>query len=102
MGADIFTVYQEGEDVGTAFDDARVDAFHMYGHRGYTGSLAEKDSYTVIDWTPTSRLEAEAKADSLIHAGDRRIDNKWSPAGALAVRDDDGEAGWLFFGWASS
>ncbi len=55
------------------------------GHGGYTGTIAEKDEFTVIQTTPLRIEGAEALADRLILAGDWRVEDKWGPAGALPV-----------------
>ncbi|MGW4528865.1 hypothetical protein [Amycolatopsis sp. NPDC004378] len=86
MGGEVFTTYAEGTDVAAAFRAAVEQAQYDYGHAGYTGSIAEKDSYVVIDSEPRTESDAEALADKLIHACDERIDDKWGPAGAIAVR----------------
>lgn len=96
MGAEIFYQYAEGQTVDKAFEAGLADAYYEYGHRGYTGSMAEKDSFVEIA-LPEGR-EAEEYANELIEASDERIDDKWGPAGAIKT----GENSWLFFGWASS
>lgn len=85
MGAEFFTTYREGTDAKAAFKAAREDALYEHGHRGYTGTIAEKDEFTVIDTTPIRLDDAERKAGELADAGDPRIDNKRGPAGALPV-----------------
>ncbi|MEU3452254.1 hypothetical protein ABZ671_01225 [Micromonospora sp. NPDC006766] len=103
MGADEFQQYADGADPAEAFRDACEEARHEYGHRGYTGTLAEKDDYIVIEGKPTPRELAEALASRLVRDDDPRIRDKWGPAGAIAVAADGstGIAGWLFFGLAS-
>ncbi|WP_435245051.1 hypothetical protein [Streptomyces tendae] len=85
MGSEFFTTYQAGTDAKAAFEAAVEDARYEYGHRSYTGTIAEKDAYTVIDTTPIPLYEAERKAGELADAADPRIDNKRGPAGALPV-----------------
>jgi hypothetical protein len=85
MGAGTFSQYADGADPDTAFDAAREAAEHEHG-RGYTGTLAEKDGYVIITATPTDLEEAETLAADLIDCNDPRIDDKWGPAGAIAVR----------------
>jgi hypothetical protein len=100
MGAQTFIKYQQGADVQQAFSAARDDAAWEHGHGGYTGTLAEKDSYTIIPGEFT--LDAAYKhSDQLIEDFDDRIVDKWGPAGAIRVKDPKHD-GWLFFGWASS
>lgn len=111
MGADQFSQYQEGADADVAFRAAVDQAHYEYGHRGYSGSVAEKTAFVIVSSRPLPRELAEALADRLISRSDSRIEDKWGPAGAIPVRpDDDGGPddgresviGWLFFGWASS
>jgi len=123
MGAEIFSTYQSGKDVAQAFREAVNAAAWEHGHGGYTGTLAEKDDYVVIggdgaelqprmnwtrlevewpDATPVSLGQAQATADRLLDEADPRVDDKWGPAGAIAVGSGGKVEGWLFFGWASS
>ncbi|MEU2770835.1 hypothetical protein ABZ628_29435 [Streptomyces diastaticus] len=54
MGSIDFFTYQAGKNVEEAFESAIADAVHKYGHRPYTGTTAEEDSYTVITNTPVA------------------------------------------------
>jgi len=85
MGAQTFTTYAEGTDVDAAFREAIEQAQYEYGHAGVTGTLAEKDEYVVIAGGPLSPSDADTLADKLIRGNDSRIDDKWGPAGAIAV-----------------
>jgi len=96
MGACDFMQSAKGSSAKEAFRTAVDDALYEYGHRGYTGSLAEKDSFVMIP-LPEGEDPIEY-AGKLIHECDPRIDDKWGPAGCIHVRDDV----YLFFGWASS
>lgn len=109
----------EGDSVDDAFAAAREEAFYEYGHRGYTGSLAEKDSFVVI--TTVVPASARQVYDALCDAYDvptaaardlfganaenyrDLFHDKWGPAlayrPALADQDDDR---WAFMGYASS
>ena len=42
--------------------------------------------------------DPQAIATALLELADRRVDDKWGPAGCIRISDDN----WLFFGWASS
>ncbi|MCW6004303.1 hypothetical protein K1W54_06870 [Micromonospora sp. CPCC 205371] len=86
MGAATFNQYADGSDPDAAFDTARDDARHEHGHGGYTGTLAEKDGYVIITATPMDPEQAQTLAADLIDRADPRIDDKWGPAGAIAVR----------------
>lgn len=87
MGASEFLTDHEGGDVNEAFDQAYRQAKWEHGHGGYTGSLAEKDSFIIVDQKPRSYDQAIAYANELIRAGDPRINDKWGPAGALPYWD---------------
>lgn len=109
MGANTFFTRSSGTTARSAFDAAVEDALYEYGHRGYTGTIAEKTEYVEI---PLPQGEdAFHYAESLIDKGDSRINNKWGPAGCLEMPPDqvqgfgfekEGERVYLFFGWASA
>ena len=98
MGAETFTHIATGGTVQDAFTNARYEAAWDYGHAGYTGTIAEKDSFVVIPDAPSNPKEAEAFAYKMIADDDDLISDKWGSAGAIAL----GNNTWLFFGWASS
>jgi hypothetical protein len=79
-----------------AFEVAVYSALYDHGHSGYSGTIAEKHNFDVIESAPTPMLRARAIAEKMVEDGDERIDDKWGPAGAIRT-----ENGWLFFGWAS-
>lgn len=81
MGDEYFYCMAESHTVAEAFEKARDAAFWEYGHAGYTGSIAEKDQFEVIQSTPVSETNAEWLAESLID--DPRVADKWGPAGAI-------------------
>lgn len=89
MGADEFVDYAEGIDVREAFDEAVEQARCEFGGGGYTGSLAEKDEVIVIDAPVMSYDDAVELARKLVRDSDPRIDDKYGPAGAIAV-----DVGW--------
>ncbi|MGW3651101.1 hypothetical protein [Streptomyces sp. NPDC000878] len=103
MGSTGFSVTQSGASAKEAFDAAFEEAQFEHGHGGYTGSIAEKDSYTVISESVVDQPIAEEYASHLMNCGDERIDDKWGPAGVVSVTpDSDGQPRFLFFGFASS
>jgi len=83
MGADQFATTATGSTADQAFHTATEQARWEYGNGGYTGTIAEKGSYTIIDTTPRTFDEAVAYADQLLSKSDPRIDDKWGPAGAV-------------------
>jgi hypothetical protein len=48
MGASEFITTATGRTAEEAFRAAREDALYEYGHRGYTGSVAEKSHFVMI------------------------------------------------------
>jgi hypothetical protein len=102
MGAEYFTHRATGKTADEAFKKATEQARYDHGHRGYTGTIAEKDDFIMIPLPnsvkPGDFVSALMAADTLIEADDPRIDSKWDPAGCF----DLGNGEYLFFGWASS
>jgi hypothetical protein len=101
MGADPFSVVSKGKTAQEAFNAATSQARDEYGHRGYTGTIAEKQEFRVFV-LPTGR-EAREYSEELID-GDGAVSDKWGPAGCIKLSGPDaaGVCTWLFFGWASS
>lgn len=99
MGASDFIVSSKGDSVKKAFKDAVDRATEYYGNRGYTGSIAEKDSYVKMGVAATLE-EAEDMAANYISEFHPKINDKWGPAGYIVV--DDGTDTYVFFGYASS
>lgn len=95
MGATNFMVQSEGKTAQEAFDEAVKEAQYEYGHRGYTGTIAEKQRFVSIQ-CPQGK-DPRQYADELMEANDKRIENKWGPAGCIYL----GENKYLFFGYAS-
>jgi hypothetical protein len=98
MGAYEFTTVGRGQSADQAFRQAGDAAAWEHGHGGYTGTIAEKNSFTVVS-EPLPIPAARALAEQLIEEEDERVDGKWGPAGCIPIRDSDQ---FLFFGWASS
>ena len=96
MGAEQFWHTAEGKTAKEAFDKAYEQAAYDHGHSGYTGTIAEKDSFVVIQ-VPKGKDPSEY-ADELMDDNDNRIDDKWGPAGCVKLEDGK----YIFFGWASS
>jgi hypothetical protein len=95
MGACTFYDGARGVSARDAFDTAVSNAKYNHGHAGYTGTIAEKHSFVMID-LPEGE-DPEEYADQLLDDGDSRIDDKWGPAGCIKT----GENRYFFFGWAS-
>jgi hypothetical protein len=86
VGANTFETYSDGADVNTAFGNAVDEAGWEYGHRGYTGSIAEKSEFVIITSQAMSHDDATRLARDLIEHDDPRVADKWGPAGAIPVR----------------
>jgi hypothetical protein len=96
MGACNFEEVARGDSAREAFRTAVKEAEYEYGHRGYTGTIAEKDSFTRIPLP--EGVDPYDYAQLLIDNDDERISDKWGPAGCIDLGNDE----YLFFGWASS
>lgn len=96
MGAVDFCIKVHGKTAQEAFDSAVDAALYEHGHSGYTGSIAEKDSFIMIECPDEE--DPENYAYDLLESDDPRIADKYDPAGCIKVGDN----AYLFFGWAST
>lgn len=96
MGACEFFNRAKGKTAQEAFDSAVAAAQWESGHGGYTGTIAEKFSFTTIT-VPADQDPIEF-ANKLLADDDERISDKWGPAGCVKIKDGE----FYFFGWASS
>jgi hypothetical protein len=63
MGADTFSVRAKGKTAADAFGKAVKDAAWENGHGGYTGTIAEKQDFLVLDANAEAgKVEAALKA----------------------------------------
>jgi hypothetical protein len=110
MGATTFFTEASGKDPESAFWSAVQEAKYESGHGGYTGTIAEKNEFTLIK-IPDGKDPFEF-ANQLIDNDDPRVDDKWGPAGCIdltnttrgySTREHSKEKipHYLFFGWAS-
>ena len=97
MGATTFTQVGKGKTATEAFLTAVAEARHQYGHGGYTGTLAEKGTFVLIQPPEGADLRAFV-ADLLNKDDDPRISDKWGPAGCVKLGPEE----YVFFGWAST
>lgn len=95
MGSTTFEVIVKGDTAEDAFAKSREIALMEYGNRGYTGTIAEKTSFLLIE--APEGVSADDYADELIERCDPRIDDKWGTAGCIQIKPGE----FLFFGWAS-
>jgi hypothetical protein len=96
MGATDFMCKGVGKSAKDAFVKLKEEYAYQFGHSGYTGTIAEKDSFVMIP-LPDGMNPIEY-ADKLIEEGDSRIDDKWGACGCIAIPASDE---YLFFGVAS-
>lgn len=99
MGAENFYEVSSGENPKDAFERAVKDALYEHGHSGYTGSIAEKNNFTMATKEILSSSEAWKMAESLINTD---YSDKWGPAGCIQLQTESKYNKYLFFGWASS
>ena len=110
MGAETFYEITKEKDCSTAFSDLREQACYEHGHGGYTGTIAEKDGYTMsnkpndidadtwIDMIHNFDFQDKEQKHYKILKKDYQIyDDKWGDA--LCIQLDNG---YIFCGWASS
>lgn len=112
MGAQEFQDASVATDVAEAFRECVEQAQYDYGHAGYTGTVAEKDEYVVLDLPANVPVELAVQALRESWRSERQAEkrpswlpqrvidayhDKWGPA--VAIRDGEG---WRFVGWASS
>lgn len=79
-GATDFYVFVKNKNPKRAFQEAVDDARYESGHGGYSGSIAEKDGFTIRKRDPMSMSAARAFANKDIDRND-----KWGPAFAVPV-----------------
>jgi len=109
MGSELFIHVAKGKTAQIAFDAAVEEAAYAHGHSGYTGTIAEKESFIEIPlpekFSRTKQKKGESLEDYasryaewLLGKSDDRVDDKWGPAGCLKIK----RGSYLFFGWAST
>ncbi len=92
----------------TAFRAAVWEAEREYGRRGYTGTIAEKLSFVLVEasgdldarrYIAVGVRPGDLDGDAVSAGDDVTLlaDDKWGPALCIAGAD-----GWTFFGWAST
>lgn len=99
MGATTFIETGKGSSADHVFVRLVDAAKDEFGRGGYTGTIAEKKAFEVLDRdklydTVDAAIE---RANELIQQEDPSIEDKWGPAGCLRVKDGH----YVFFGWAS-
>lgn len=95
MGASSFITIASGSTASKAFKNAVDSACYCHGHSGYTGTIAEKDSFTIIN--KPDGVDLYEYIDKLFDDNDSRISDKWGDAGCIQIE----EGKYCFFGFAS-
>lgn len=89
MGATTFYETARGKTPEQAFRAAVRQAKQDYGSGGYSGTIAEKNSFTLLELPKQYKENPEAYADHLIETDDARITDKYGPAGCILIRSMD-------------
>jgi hypothetical protein len=103
MGGEIFESTGIGESAEKVFKKLVEEAQWEHGHGGYTGTIAEKDGFIMLQKPAGISVEefVEEKIDE---------NEKWGPAFSIELTGEDAEKYlkgrkgrvFKFFGWASS
>ena len=116
MGAETFVVMKKGvfKDANEAFWQAVEDASYEHGHGGYTGTIAEKDSFKMLE-LPKGKQIGKFIEECLEENETGFWNDKWGPAACLEIKGsklaklrDESYKGkrnfkaYVFFGLASS
>lgn len=118
MSANRFTVVAQGRTAQDAFNAAVEEAQHQHGHSGYSGTIADKASFEMVDVKRQEPQEPDPYAEevavlanTLASHGDPNVralialtdwsgwdvhNDKWGPAGCIQLSTDL----WCFFGYA--
>jgi len=121
MGGALFRVIAWGKTPQEAFNSARADAIREYGDGGYTGTIAEKCDFVVIE-APEGDIPKFLNAIEAVNMGEKHIldqlmdkkyhdvvlraerifDDKWGAALCIpSGKDDERGKQYFFTGWAS-
>ena len=104
MGATNFFAVGKGRDLREAFSEAVESARYEYGHGGYTGTIAEKNSVKLAAWHRLPPKKARRLAQTCMDNDSHFCNDKWGPAAAICTKEPKGTRGkgeWIFFGMAS-
>ena len=103
MGATNFYCKSKGATAQEAFAKAVKEYQWENGHAGYTGTIAEKTTFSMASSKSLSSQDAFELANSVL---DLKYNDKWGPAGCIQLLPTSSKPSqikeFLFFGWASS
>lgn len=102
MGASDFSEEVTGKTAEEAFESAKENARYEYGHNGYTGTIAEKGWFQVIEVPEGIKpyeyidmvFEEHESVPKKLH---EMIADKYADAACIQVAPDR----WIFFGMAA-
>lgn len=83
MGATDFMVSAKGTSPKEVFQKLVKEAKHEFGHVGYSGTIAEKDSFKFLPLPPGKNPFDYAR--ELIRTGHPSISDTWGPAGCFLL-----------------
>ena len=102
MGASEFYNIYTAKSAKEAFHLLVDKALYEYGHGGYTGTIAEKNTFKPASSEVfPDKDSAYAFATSKMEDDNHWCSDKWGPAAYVTFKNDKGEQSFLFFGWAS-
>lgn len=93
MGGVGFSDYAEGTDPKQVFKGLVDRALYENGHGGYSGSIAEKDGFTILSSQPMTLAEAEAVERAEYAKDESPAHDKWGPACAIPIFNPEVGAG---------
>lgn len=115
MGAEQFVVIKRGiyKDANEAFQEAVDDALYDSGHEGYTGTIAEKGDFKIIDIP--GRKDVNVFIEECFDDDEHFCQDKWGAAACIQLKGArlqkerserfKGKRNFnvfYFFGWASA
>jgi hypothetical protein len=99
MGSNTFTNSGTCKSADEVFKTLVHEAKYEHGHGGYTGSIAEKTHF-IMRSVPANKDPYDYIRDELDNPKSP-VDDKWGPAGCIAVKLENGKTKYIFYGWAS-
>lgn len=103
MGAAEFVNDQSAKTAKEAFELLRKDALHWHGHSGYTGTIAEKSKFRMVE--PEPGETPRACIERCLYHSEHWCWDKWGPAACIDGGPDRAHRGhriFYFFGYAPS
>lgn len=105
MGGEMFCNKASAKTAEEAFKSLVDKALYEYGHRGYTGTIAEKSGLGFKMETPRDGESPMACVERCHGDENHFSDDKWGPAACVDAGPDPKNPElhvFVFFGWASS